>query len=56
MSYGELDHNSEPELDVTLCVCVCVCVCACEQSSKLADNIEQKIMNNKLFKTTSTNV
>ena len=26
MSYGELDHNSEPELDVTLCVCVCVCV------------------------------
>ena len=39
-----------------LCVYVCVCVCACEQSSKLADNIEQKIMNNKLFKTTSRNV
>ena len=49
MGDGRLDHNI---LKLMLILCVCVCVCL----NKIVDNSEQKIVNNKLLKTTLENV
>ena len=51
MGNGQLDHNIL-NLKLMLIVCVCVCVCV----NKIVDNSEQKIVNNKLLKTTLENV
>ena len=51
MDHGQLDHNI---LNLKLMLIMYVCVCMCLY--KIVDNSEQKIVNNKLLKTTSENV
>ena len=52
---GQLNHNIlNLKLILILCVFVCVCMCVC--MNKIVNNSEQRIVNNKLLKTTSENV
>ena len=57
MGDGQLDHDIlNLQLMLILCVCVCVCACVNVCINKIVDNSEQKIVNNRLLKTSSENV
>ena len=56
MGDGQLDHNILKLMSFCVCVCVCVCACLCVCGNKIVDNSKQKIVNNKLLKTTLENV